>query len=64
MTAEPDAGWCVGLVFADDEGGDPAEVVGRVMAKHADIISMLPGDHGEAVWQDSVTYQVSWEPDR
>jgi len=71
VSSEPFPGEMVGLIFADDVGGDPAEVVGRVLHRHSELIEMLSGSGGMATWSPapdfvgprSMTYPTSWGDD-
>lgn len=51
----------VELTFLDDGGGEPFEVVGRVLADHGDAVALLPGQAGTAVWNEAYTYPIEWD---
>lgn len=61
---EPVPGEIAAVAFADDGEGTPHEVIGRVIARHWDLISLLPGQ-AMATWNprtaQAVVYPLTWE---
>ena len=59
-SGEPFPGECVEMTFADDEGGEPHEVVARVLEEQAELICILSGGEGEAVWNPGTAQECSY----
>jgi len=61
---EPVPGQIVAVTFADDVEGEPHVVIGRVIARHWDVIEALPGQV-TATWNprtaQAVRYPLVWD---